>query len=188
MSDSMVEGPGVPGTRTLRAEAIAHYVPAPAPDRRRTVKRTLGVLMALEGITFAVASYLHLGGHIPLGFTVITGEPVRRAAIPEATIAAVLTIGCLAVLAIPSRAWPLALVSVAFATFGTVLGLSLVATGIGPRTVPDLTYHASILTVLLANLLLLFRERSLRTGPMANESLSPAGESPLERTAHRVSR
>jgi hypothetical protein len=127
--------------------------------RRRAVDRRIGILMATEAVTFAVAAFLHLDGHIPLGFTVVTGESVPRAAIPEAILGSVLAIGSLAALAMPARAWPLALGTTGFATFGTVVGLAAVVSGVGPRTVPDLVYHASILTVLLVSLAILLRQR-----------------------------
>src|SRR5215469_421673 len=62
--------------------------PAPAPAARRAQQRPAGmdrryaVVLLAAAATFGVASYLHLDGRIPLGFTTITGEHFSRASIP----------------------------------------------------------------------------------------------------------
>src|SRR5262249_59104147 len=73
--------------------------PAPAPAARRAqqrparMDRRYAVVLLAAAATFGVASYLHLDGNIPLGFTIITGEHFSRASIPEAIIGAVLAAG-----------------------------------------------------------------------------------------------
>src|SRR5262252_7801545 len=112
--------------------------------RRRTPSRRTGMAMAAESVTFALASTVHFA----MGFT--------RAAIPELVIAAVLGVGSSAALTRRAHAWGIAVGTTAFATFGTILGLTIIATG--RQDVPDLTYHASILAALVATLVVLKRQ------------------------------
>jgi len=119
----------------------------PAPQalrnaRRAPSKRT-GMALAAEAVTFALASAVHFA----TGFT--------DAAIPELVIAAVLCAGSSAALTQRAHAWGIATGSAIFATFGTILGLTIIATG--RQDVPDLTYHASILAALAVTLAVLSR-------------------------------
>jgi hypothetical protein len=97
------------------------------PIRRRTPSRRLGMAMAAEAVTFMLASAIHFG----TGFT--------QAAIPELVIAGV------------------AVGTTAFATFGTTVGLAIIASG--RQDLPDLIYHATILAALAVTLTGLARMR-----------------------------
>jgi hypothetical protein len=119
---------------------------AALPARRRLPGRGIGLLMVAEAVTFALASAVHFG----TGFT--------DAAIPELVIAAVLALGSSAVLSRHPHAWGIATAS--FATAGTALGLTIIATG--RQDVPDLAYHASILAALAVTLIALLRTRQTR--------------------------
>ncbi len=101
--------------------------------------------MAAEAVTFAIASAIHFG----TGFT--------QAAIPELVIAAVLAAGGSTVLTQRAHAWGVAVGTTAFATFGTMVGLAIIASG--RQDLPDLVYHASILTALVITLAGLARTR-----------------------------
>lgn len=113
--------------------------------RRRTPSRGIGLAMVAEAATFALASAIHFG----TGFT--------QAAIPELLIAAVLAAGGSAVLTQRAHAWGAAVSATAFATFGTMVGLAIIASG--RQDLPDLLYHASILTALVITLAGLARTR-----------------------------
>jgi hypothetical protein len=113
--------------------------------RRRTPSRRIGMAMAAEAATFAIAAAIHFG----TGFT--------QAAIPELVIAAVLAAGGSAVLTQRAHAWGVAVGAAAFATFGTMVGLAIIASG--RQDLPDLVYHASILTALVITLAGLARTR-----------------------------
>jgi hypothetical protein len=113
--------------------------------RRRTPSRGIGLAMAAEAATFAIASAIHFG----TGFT--------QAAIPELIIAVVLAAGSSAVLTQRAYAWGFAVGTTAFATFGTTVGLAIIASG--RQDLPDLVYHASILTALVITLAGLARTR-----------------------------
>ena len=114
----------------------------PARPHRR-VSRASRILLACEAAAFAVAAAVHFG----TGFT--------QAAVPETVIAVVL--GAAASAARSSRVdeWKMAVGATGFAIFGTIVGLTVIATG--RQDVPDLTYHASILAVLVASLFALAR-------------------------------
>jgi hypothetical protein len=101
--------------------------------------------MAAEAATFAIAS----AAHFAVGFT--------DAAIPELVIAVVLGLGSSAVLSQRPHAWGTAIGTTSFATFGTVVGLAIIATG--RQDAPDLAYHATILAALAATLITLWRRR-----------------------------
>ena len=124
-----------------------------APHRRRAPSRTTGAAMAAEAATFALAS----AAHFATGFT--------DAAIPELLIAAVLGMGSLAVLARRPHAWGAAAGTTSFATFGTIVGLTIIATG--RQDTPDLAYHATILAALAATLVALWRRRDAAMRPTA---------------------
>jgi len=115
------------------------------PIRRRTPSRRIGMAMAAEAVTFALASAIHFG----TGFT--------QAAIPELVIAAVLAAGSSAVLTRRAHAWGVAVGTTAFATFGTAVGLAIIASG--RQDLPDLVYHATILAALAVTLAGLARTR-----------------------------
>jgi hypothetical protein len=101
--------------------------------------------MAAEAAAFALAS----AAHFVTGFT--------DAAIPELVIAAVLGLGSAVVLAQRPRAWGTAVGTTSFAALGTIVGLTIIATG--RQDAPDLAYHATILVALAATLIALGRRR-----------------------------
>ncbi|HEY5987951.1 MAG TPA: hypothetical protein VIV12_16495 [Streptosporangiaceae bacterium] len=113
------------------------------PSRRRAVGRGAERLMGVEALSFALASVAHFA------------TDFRDAAIPELLIAVVLAIGTWAVLSQQAHAWGIALGATAFATAGTALGLTIIATG--RQDIPDLAYHAGILSALCATLIILIR-------------------------------
>ena len=134
--------------------------PEPAgPAAHPAVSRWLGVLMLADAVTFGIASYLHLDGRIPLGFTSITGENFRGAAIPEAIIGAVLAVGAALVLTGRDRVRRIALGVTGFAIVGVGYGLSVILRGTGQRAA-DLTYHVCIMAALLVTFWLLLRSGS----------------------------
>ncbi|HLI36542.1 MAG TPA: hypothetical protein VKV80_04280 [Streptosporangiaceae bacterium] len=132
--------------------------PGASPGGTR-VPRPFGFVMLAEAVTLGVASYLHRGGRIPLGFTVIHGEHAPGASTPEAIIGAVLAAGAVLVLVAPVRARVGALVAVSFAIFGVLVGLAEVLRDVGGASTTDLTYHATLLTALAATLVMLALQR-----------------------------
>ena len=123
---------------------------AQAPGWRPAPSRRTGTALAAEAATFALAS----AAHFAVGFT--------DAAIPELIIAAVLGLGSSAVLSQRPHAWDTAIGTASFATFGTVVGLTIIAAG--RQDAPDLAYHATILTALVVTLITLWRRRGTQGG------------------------
>lgn len=140
---------------------------------RSPASRGFGVLMAAEAATFATASYLHRDGHIALGFTRIRGERFPGAVVPEAIIAAVLGVGAVLVLSVPGRFRWAAVGATAFAILGTLVGTAVILSGKAtpPNPAGDLTYHATILVVLLASMVVprVLRRSAPRDRAMAAE-------------------
>jgi len=66
----------------------------------------------------------------------------------ESVIACVLLIGWVLTMVRPSWAVRSTLGAQSFATFGTMVGIFTIVVGVGPRTMPDIVYHACILTLL----------------------------------------
>lgn len=93
--------------------------------------------MAAEAATFLIASVIHFG----IGFD--------DAAIPELLIAAVVGVASAAVLT-GRGGRGLALGATGFATFGTIVGLTIIATG--KQDASDLAYHTAILVALAVTL------------------------------------
>ena len=130
-----------------------------APGRGHAPSRRTGTAMAAEAATFALAS----AAHFATGFT--------DAAIPELLIATVLGLGSSAVLSRRPHAWGAAVGTTIFATLGTILGLTIIA--VGRQDVPDIAYHATILTALAATLIALWRQRDAARRPAATSRPPP---------------
>jgi hypothetical protein len=129
----------------------------PAIQAQPQVRRWFGYLMLAEAVTFGFASYLHIGGSIPLGFTTVHGEQFRAAAIPEAVIGAVLAAGAVFVLAASRRARGIALGATGFAIAGVIVGLNAIIGGSRPAA--DYAYHSVIMAALLVTFVLLLGRR-----------------------------
>ncbi|MGE5136387.1 MAG: hypothetical protein ACM32E_26275 [Gemmatimonadota bacterium] len=158
--DTESQGTGTPGTGTPGTGTAA----ATAPAGRAGTSRWAGGLMLAEAVTFGVASYLHLQGRIPLGFTTITGEHFPDAATPEAVIGAVVAAGALLVLAAPGRARRAALGVTGFAILGVAVGLAAVIGRSTGNAAADLTYHALIMVALLVTFAVLLLRPGARPG------------------------
>ena len=102
---------------------------------------TIRLFILVEAASFAVASLVHTG-------VFITGYEHPQARIAEGIIAAVLLIGL--ILTFVNQTWTrqISFIVQGFALLGTLVGLFTIAIGVGPRTVPDLVYHAAIIAVL----------------------------------------
>jgi hypothetical protein len=127
-------------------------------DRRSLLPR----LLLFEAATYAIASLVHFG-------VLIRGFEHDRAGTAEAIIAAVLLAGLATTLLRPGWTRSAAFLAQLFALIGTFVGLFSIVVGFGPRTVPDVAYHAAIVVVLLVGLVVTWR--------------SPVGANGLEREA-----
>jgi hypothetical protein len=78
----------------------------------------------------------------------LTGYAHAKAATAETVIGLVLVVGLVATFVSPGASRTMAIAAQAFALLGTMVGLLTIAVGVGPRTAPDLVFHAAILAVL----------------------------------------
>ena len=93
----------------------------------------------------------------------ISGYEHHEAMIAESVIGTVL-IGGLMMTWLRSRSMlATAIIVQAFALLGTLVGIFTIIIGIGPRTVPDIAYHVSIVIVLAVGLGLARRGRRTET-------------------------
>jgi hypothetical protein len=106
--------------------------------------------MAVEAVTFLLAASIHRGFLIP-------GYQHQAASTGESVITFVLFIALLLTWIRPASTRLFGLLGQGFAFLGTLVGLFTIAVGVGPRTVPDVTYHALILAVLAWGLVTTYR-------------------------------
>jgi hypothetical protein len=111
------------------------------------------LFLLFEAVTFVLASLIHFG-------LLVDGYEHDGARIPEAVIAAVLLIGLGSSLVRPDLTATAGVSAQGLALAGTLLGLFLVAIGVGPRTVPDVIYHIAIIVILAWGLSLAWRARA----------------------------
>lgn len=120
--------------------------------------RGVGVLMAIAAVTFGIASAVHFGGTVPLGFVTVH-DPFPGAKFPEMIIGAVLAAGSIPVLARVRFARVIGLLATGFAVIGTVAGLHFT---LGSGRTGDLEYHVGVLTLLVVTFALLYLPRATR--------------------------
>ena len=117
------------------------------------MKRAVRLFVLLEGIAFIAAALTHFG-------ILVDGYRHRQAGTAESIIGIVLLTGSLMTMIRPAWTRGIGLTVQAFALFGTLVGIFTIAVGIGPRTVPDLIYHACIVVVLVSGLIVTWRAQS----------------------------
>ncbi len=104
-------------------------------------------------MAFFLAASVHAG-------LTVHGYEHQKAMIAETVIGIVLSLGLLTSF-VSAHATRIAAISVqAFALLGTLVGVSVIIAGIGPRSIPDYLFHTGILVVL---------GMGLRTAVMAYE-------------------
>jgi hypothetical protein len=112
--------------------------------------RTIAASMIFVAATLAVASLLHLSGHVH-GSRPFDAD---HAGIAEAIIGIVLASAATVMLRAPLRARAVGLAANAFAIVGFLVGLNFTARG---GHVPDVVYHIIFLPVLVGILIVLLR-------------------------------
>ena len=121
--------------------------------------------MVAAGLTLVMASIVHGGLAIPIGFTTFR-DPFFDAAIPEAVLGVATLLGASAILGRWSHAYGFALASAGLSLIGTAYGISVT---LGGFRAGDVAYHLGLLAMLVgALLLLLFGDvrRELRAVPV----------------------
>lgn len=110
------------------------------------------LLVIAEAAAFISAALTHFG--IP-----ITGYQHLQAGRAESVIGLVVFVGWIVILARPSWTRRVGLAVQGFALLGTLVGIFTIAVGVGPRTLPDLVYHACMIVLLLFGLIVAIRAR-----------------------------
>jgi hypothetical protein len=104
--------------------------------------RSLPRLLLLEAAAYALAALVHFG-------FVIDGYQHAQARIAETIISLTLLAGFAIAIYRPAWARPAALIAQGLALAGTLVGAFTIVIGIGPRTIPDVVYHAAIIAVVV---------------------------------------
>ena len=139
------------------AMAVSDVRPARDPRQLRLIK-AVAILMAVEAVSLAVASGLHLGGSVHGRSSSFDPD---AAGIAEAVIGVVLAVAAVALLRGGIRARTVAIGANAFALLGFLIGISETARG---GRIPDIAYHATVIPLLVAGLVLLIRARDIPAG------------------------
>jgi hypothetical protein len=124
------------------------------------VTKEVRFIMVLAAMTFFAAASIHAG-------FLVDGYQHREARIAETVIGAVLFAGAAAASINPRWTRAAGLFALGFALVGTLVGITTIAIGIGPRTFADITYHILIVLVLLYGLVVAYRQRSAQAHPHA---------------------
>lgn len=105
------------------------------------MRQDIRLFLLLEGVSFAIAALVHFG-------VLVHGYEHPQAPFAESLIAVVLLAGFGLTWAWPEATRAIGLATQAFALLGTLIGVFTIVVGVGPRTIPDLAYHLTILVVL----------------------------------------
>jgi hypothetical protein len=119
--------------------------------------RTIRRFMSFEAAAFLAASLVH-------GGVLIDGFEHRQAATAEMVIGIVLLVG-LAITSIrPAWTRRVGVGGQGFALLGTFVGMAMIAIGVGPRTIPDVVFHAGLVVLLVSGLIVAVRAKVVGPG------------------------
>jgi ABC-type multidrug transport system permease subunit len=107
-------------------------------------------LMTLQCAAFAAAAGLHSGRFVG-------GYEHFQAMTAEAVIAVVLGLGLAVAVTAPAAARAAALATQGFALFGTLVGVVMIAIGVGPHSWLDIGIHAFFVALLVTGLVVAAR-------------------------------
>jgi hypothetical protein len=111
---------------------------------------TIRVLLLVQAASFITVALIHFG-------YLLDGYRDQGAAVPESIIASALLGGLL--LSWTPAPWPrrAAIAAQVFALLGTLVGTTIIAIGIGPRTALDVAFHVVFLAELIVGLAMTLR-------------------------------
>jgi hypothetical protein len=112
--------------------------------------RTVRLFMGLESASFLIAALIHFG-------VLLEGYEHQKAGTAESVIGLVLLTGLFLTWLRPQSSRQIGIGAQGFALLATFVGLFTIIIGVGPRTAPDIAYHAAIIVVLIAGLLVALR-------------------------------
>ncbi|MGH9095418.1 MAG: hypothetical protein ACRDXE_09685 [Acidimicrobiales bacterium] len=116
-----------------------------------TIVPRVAALMAVEAVSLAVASALHLSGRVHGRSAPFDAD---HAGVAEAIIGIVLAAGAVAMFRAPGRARKIGMAATSFAIVGFLVGLSMTTRG---GDLPDIAYHLSVLPLLIGGVVVLWR-------------------------------
>jgi hypothetical protein len=114
--------------------------------------RSIRLFVLFECVTFIAAALTHFG-------VLVKGYEHVKAGTAESVIAIVLFVGLILTLIWPQSTRGIGLTVQGFALVGTLVGIFTIVIGVGPRTIPDITYHIVIVAVLVWGLITTSRAR-----------------------------
>ncbi len=114
--------------------------------------KTIRGFVLFECVAFILAALTHFG-------ILVNGYEHQKAGTAESVIAFVLLIGLILTLIRPHSPPRIGLAVQGFALVGTLVGILTIVIGIGPRTLPDITYHIVIVAVLVWGLVKTLQSR-----------------------------
>ena len=106
---------------------------------------TIQWFLLFEAAAFLAASFVHRG-------MIITGFAHRQASIAESVIGIVLLVSLAASRVRPRAVRGIGLAAQGFALLGTLVGAVMIAIGVGPRSIPDVVFHAGLIILLVSGL------------------------------------
>ncbi len=115
--------------------------------------RATRIFLLFEAATYLGAAFVHFG-------IFVSGYEHRAAGTGESVIGTVLFAGLAATWIASAFTRGIGLAAQTFALLGTLVGLFTIVIGVGPRTVPDVAYHVSIVAVLIWGLVVAKRTPS----------------------------
>lgn len=104
--------------------------------------QTIRIFMLFEAATFSAAALIHSG-------MLVAGYEHHKARIAEGVITIVLLAAVASTWVRPAWTRRAGLAARLFALVGTLIGVFTIIVGVGPRTLPDIAYHAAIVAVLV---------------------------------------
>jgi len=109
------------------------------------MRKVTRLFVFFEGFAFIIASLIHFG-------VLMHGYEHFWAGRAEGVIGVALLIGYVLTWILPERTRGVGTTVQAFALLGTGIGIYTIAIGIGPRTIPDITFHVGIVIALISGL------------------------------------
>ena len=116
--------------------------------------RTIRLFLFFECVSFIAAALTHFG-------VLVNGYEHQKAGTAESVIGLVLLAGFVLTWIRPQLTRGIGLAVQGFALLGTLVGIFTIAIGVGPRTVPDIVYHVTIVIVLVSGLVVAARRPPL---------------------------
>jgi hypothetical protein len=115
--------------------------------------QTVRLFLVVETAAFVTAASVHFG-------LLFHGHEHLKAGTAESVIGGALLLGLVLAAFRPASTRTVGLAAQGFALFGTLVGISTIAVGVGPRTVADITFHLGIVVVLVFGVIVAVRVKN----------------------------